>query len=209
MTIPADAQRDMDAYLAALRKRLRPLAASDAQEILDEIRSHILDKTAAQGAMNPESLAATLAALGSPEALAGDYVTNALLHRAQSSRSPFPLLRALFRWAGLSFAGFITLILSLIGYFIGGAFFLCALLKPFHPQSAGLWRIPDPHDPSSISLRLGFSLPPPGAHELLGWWIIPLGLFAGALLVLFTILLGSWSIRAFWKPRARNEISNR
>jgi hypothetical protein len=209
MTIPADAQRDIDAYLAELRKRLRPLAAPDAQEIIDEIRSHILDKTAASGVMNPDTVAATLTALGRPEDLADNYLTNALLQRAQVSRSPFPILRALFRWAGLSFAGSVTLVLSLVGYVLGGAFFLCALLKPFHPQSAGLWLLPDPLDPSSMSLRLGFSGPPPGARELLGWWIVPLGLFAGALLVLVTILLGSWSIRAFWKPRAWGHKFNR
>jgi hypothetical protein len=203
MTIPADPQRDIDAYLAALRKRLRPLADPDAHEIIEEIRSHILDKAAASGTINPQSIAATLTTLGSPEDLADNYLTNALLQRAQTSRSPFPILRALVRWAGISFAGVVTLLLSLVGYFLGGAFFLCALLKPFHPQSAGLWRIPDPADPTSMSLRLGFSGPPAGAHELLGWWIIPFGLVAGALLVFVTIRLGSWSIRAFWKPRPK------
>jgi hypothetical protein len=205
MTNPANPKRDIEAYLAVLRKRLRPLADSDAHEIVEEIRSHIFDKSATQGVINPESVAATLTALGSPEDLADNYLTNALLLRAQSSRSPFPILRGLFRWAGLSFAGSVTLLLSLVGYFLGGAFFLCALLKPFHPQSAGLWRIPDPADPTSLSLRLGFSGPPPGARELLGWRIIPLGLVAGALLVFVTIRLGSWSIRAFWKPRPQGE----
>ena len=46
MTISADAQQKIDAYLKLLRKRLRGLSDQDASDIVKEIRSHILDKAA-------------------------------------------------------------------------------------------------------------------------------------------------------------------
>jgi hypothetical protein len=44
MTISADAQQKMDAYLKVLRKRLRGLRDQDASDIVREIRSHIWTK---------------------------------------------------------------------------------------------------------------------------------------------------------------------
>ena len=97
--------------------------------------------------------------------------------------------------------GWVQFFASLVfGYFVAGSFALCALLKPIHPQTAGLWLLPDPEDAYSFSLRLGFSSPPPHGRELLGWWIVPLGLVFAMGLVLFTFHLGLWSIRKFWHP---------
>ena len=52
------------------------------REIVQELRSHILEKDAGG---NVDS---ALAALGSPEELAGRYLTDSLLARAAGSRSP-------------------------------------------------------------------------------------------------------------------------
>jgi hypothetical protein len=88
----------------------------------------------------------------------------------------------------------------LCGYFVAGAFFLCALLKPIYPKTAGLWSLADAGD-LSLSLRLGVSGAPANGRELLGWWIVPLGLFLGLVLVLFTFRFGLWSIRKFRRTR--------
>ena len=137
---------------------------------------------------------------GSPEELASQYLTDDLLSRAQVSGSPWLFLQSLFRWASLSFVGLSMLTFSVIGYFLAGSFALCALLKPIHAQTAGLWLLPDPEDTYSFSLRLGFSSPPAHGRELLGCWIVPLGLVFAMGLVLFTFHLGLWSIRKFWRP---------
>ena len=199
MTISADSQQKIDAYLKTLRKRLRGLSDQDSSDVVEEIRSHILDKAAVEGEITPGAVASALAALGSPEELASQYVTDDLLTRARVTRSPWLILRSLFRWASLSFAGFCILMFSVIGYFLAGAFVLCAVLKPIYPHTAGLWLLPDPAD-ISLSLRLGSGTPPVDARELLGWWIIPLGLVAGVGLVLLTFHFGLWSIRKFWRP---------
>src|SRR5277367_1738128 len=149
-----DDSRRIEAYLSKVRRSLRGMNDQDVREILDELRSHVLDKA-------PAGLDTALASLGSPEELARQYVTDDLLARAEVSRSPLRVLDSLFRWASLSAAGFFVLLGSIGGYFLGAAFILCALLKPFFPHNTGLWIIPDGAGDSEISLRLGLGGAPP------------------------------------------------
>jgi len=203
MTIPGNAQFQLDAYLAELGKHLCSLSPDDAKDIVEEIRSHILDKVAlAGGGASPQTgtIEDVLNSLGTPAQLASRYLADDLLARAQVSRSPFLIIAGLVRWATLSIVGGFVLIGSLIGYFISVALVWCAVLKPLHPRSAGLWRIPAEGD-TSISLRLGFASPPPGAVDLLGWWIVPLGLVFGFGLFFVITRLCAWSIRYFRNSR--------
>src|SRR5580658_5912392 len=159
MTTTGNAQQRIDAYLGRLRARLRGLKDEDIREIVEELRSHIMDKAAASGEATGEITSAgvdtALAALGSPEELASQYMTDTLLARAEVSRSPLQILRSLFRWASLSVAGFLVLLVSIIGYGTGISFFLVALLKPLHPETAGLWIWRNSGD-ITYSVRLGF-----------------------------------------------------
>src|SRR5215472_3335382 len=82
-------------------------------------------------------------------------MTDNLLAQAEVSRSPVRILRGLFRWASLSIAGFFVLMGSALGYFLGVAFMLCALLEPVHPRTAGLWIFPAGVNASTIFLRWG------------------------------------------------------
>ena len=68
MTLSAESQKTIDAYLAALRKQLRDLMDEDVKDIVEEIRTHILDKTSEDDAA--DSVSSTLTALGTPEELA-------------------------------------------------------------------------------------------------------------------------------------------
>jgi hypothetical protein len=202
MTIPADdAQQKIETYLGSVRARLRGIDETDVRDIVTELRSHITDKVAASGGATPARVHAALAALGAPEELAGQYITDNLLAKAEITRSPVRILDVLFRWASLSVAGFFVLLASIAGYFLGGSFFLCALLKPLHPGTAGLWLIPDASGDSTISLRLGFSTAPSSGKELLGWWILPLGLVIGCGLVVVTTRFAIWSTRRYRASR--------
>lgn len=198
MTVSAESKERIDDYLKALRSCLRDLNDDDAREIVEEIRSHLLD----EARDDPAAVAFTIAALGTPEEHASRYLADDLLSRAQVSRSPWLMLHSFFRWATLSFAGFWILLFSLVGYFLAAAFSLCALLKPIHPETAGLWLLADGPD-HSVSLRLGFGSIPPGGRELLGWWIVPLGLVVATGLALLTFRSGLWSIRNFWQRPAQ------
>jgi hypothetical protein len=193
----SDVQQKVDEYLCRLRERLRGLHADDIREIVEELRSHILDKAAAGGEMTTDGVDAALAALGSPEKLASEYVTDNLLAQAEVSRAPWRVLDGLFRWASLSVGGFFVLLGSIAGYFFGAVFMLCAVLKPFHPKTAGLWLIPGNAGDFEISLRLGFGSAPVGGHEVLGWWIVPIGLVVGCGMVIVTTSFGLWCARQY------------
>jgi HAAS len=200
--LSGDEQQRIETYLARLRSRLGGINENDVREIVDELRSHILDKATVNGEVTAAGVDGTLAALGSPKQLANEYMTDNLLAQAEVSGSPVRILRSLFRWASLSVAGFFVLVGSILGYFLGAAFLLCALLKPFHPQTAGLWMIPDGPDSWEWSLRLGFGGAAAGGREVLGWWIVPIGLIVGAGLVMLTTGFALWCVRHYRKSRA-------
>ena len=187
-----DAQQRIDAYLEHLHARLRGLDEAEAREIVDELRSHIVERATVGGAMTAAAVDAALARLGSPEALAAEYMTGEVLARAEVSRSPWRVLDSLFRWASLSFTGFLVLLVTIIGYFLGAVFYLSAAMKPFHPHTAGLWLIPSGAGDYAISLRMGFEGAPAGARDLLGWWIIPIGFMLGSWLLILTTRFALW-----------------
>lgn len=202
LTVTADAQQKMDAYLIRLRSRLRGIDEHEIREIVEELRSHILDKAEGDGEeASVDNVAETLHALGSPERLAAEYLTDNLLARAEVSRSPARILGVLFRWASLSIAGFLVFLSSIVGYFLGVVFVLCALLKPIHPQTAGMWIYPAGGEDRTISLRLGFGSAPPDGSEVLGWWIVPIGLIVGCGLVMLTTRFALWCVRRYRSSR--------
>jgi hypothetical protein len=203
MTIAGAGQKRVEAYLGTLRQRLRGIKQDEVREIVEELRSHILDGATASEAPNAEiteaGIDAALAALGPPEKLADQYLTDTLLARAEVSRSPVQILSSLFRWASLSMAGFFVLLGSVLGYFFGAVFILVAALKPFHPHTAGLWLISNGADDYEFSFRLGFGSIPPGGRDLLGWWIVPIGWMAGFGLVMLTTHIALWFVRQYRK----------
>jgi hypothetical protein len=201
MTISANAERTINAYLDGLRRNLRRLPAEEVREIAEELRSHILDRSMIAGTITAEGVDSALAALGSPEELAGQYLTDDLLARAHTSGSLLLILRSLFHWASISVAGFFILLGSLIGYVLGFVLAWAAILKPIHPRTAGLWVIPHPGGDFELSLHLGFSGAPPGAHEVLGWWIIPIGIL-GVGLFFATLRVDVWSIGRLRRSRS-------
>jgi uncharacterized membrane protein len=211
MTLTGDSQQRIDAYLGRLRGRLRGANEEEIREIVDELRSHILDKAAASSQLNDEvngeitlaGVDAALAALGSPEELASQYMTDTLLARAEVSRSPVQILRSLFRWASLSVGGFFVLLGSSLGYFFGAVFILVGVAKLFHPHTAGLWIIPTGVGDSEISFRMGFGSVPAGGRDLLGWWIVPIGWVVGGGLVMLTTYIAVWFVRQYRKSRVR------
>ena len=142
--------------------------------------------------------------MGTPEELASRYRTDELLKRAQITRSPLVSLRSLFRWATLSFAGLVVLLVSVFGYSLGGGLVIIGALKLVWPRATGFWMefYPD-GSPKSASggFGSGYASQPPAGREVLGWWLVPVGLILGSALLFLTFRFGSWSIRRFWRPR--------
>ena len=196
-----NSREQIEAYLEVLRRRLKGIDEQDVREIVAELRSHIFETATVDGELTKEGVAEALAALGGPEELAREYVTDNLLARVEVSRSPVRVLESLYRWASLSVTGFFVFLCALGGYVVGVALILCALLKPLHPKTAGLWSYQTSTGEIATSIRLGFGSPPAGGRELLGWWIIPCGLIGGCILVMLTSFLVLWYVRRYRKLR--------
>jgi len=89
------------------------------------------------------------------------------------------VLRSLFHTATSSFKGFAAALMLFSAYATGGGFIATALLKPIFPNNVGLWV----HE----GFSLGAQFPaPPGVTPLGGYWIIPICLVLGLLILLFT-----------------------
>lgn len=162
-----------------LRQRLRGLPEEAIADVVSELRAHVVEKLVAKEGAEPPAVEAVLSDLGSPEELAGLYLTDDLLARAETSRSPLHLVAGLLRWASLSFVGFFLLVGALVAYLLAGALMVVAILKPFHPRTAGLWLDSSAGGDLHFVLQLGFAGAPAPGRELLGGWIVPIGLLLG------------------------------
>ena len=195
----ADVSDDrVELFLKKVRVRLRGISEHEIGDILQELRSHILDRIAGTGGLSKVSVSDAIQSMGSPEKLASEYMTEQLIARAQLSRAPSAVMRVIVRWASISASGFLALIICGCGYVLGGIFLLCAVLKPFDPTGVGLWVRTNP---LGLSLLVGAVDHGPRAHEILGWWIVPAGIVAGAGLFVLTTKFGLWAILRFQHTR--------
>jgi uncharacterized membrane protein len=179
-------QTRIDAYLMQLRRSLGELPPEEVADILREIRGHILERAEAAGEMTEERLFGILHALGRPEDIAPLYQAEALMARARSSYSPTLLLRGALRWAMLSVKGFAIFLAGLVGYGIALGFLAGAVGKIIAPTQVGAWTAPG-------SFSIG-TMNDPAAHEILGWWLVPVGLAVGAIALVATTWVLRWAL---------------
>lgn len=180
-------QTRIDAYLMQLRRSLGELPPEEVADILQEIRGHILERAEAAGELTDERLVAILTALGKPEDIAPLYQADALMARARTSFSPTLLLKGALRWAMLSVQGFVIFVIALIGYgialgLIGGAFG-----KVIAPREVGAWV-----SPGNFNIGTNSN---PSARDVLGWWLVPVGLAVGSVFLVATTWALRWSLR--------------
>jgi len=187
----------VDSYLAALRKQLAGLPADEVDEILQELRGHIVERAAGSGSeQNRLPVERVLRELGTPEEIGSLYRADALVARARAGFSPALIIRATNRWATRTVLGFLAFLTGVMGYAVGCAFIACAVLKPFFPTHIGLWI-------NSHNVLLG-AAPRPHGPELLGWWIIPYGLAVGSAFILGVTVFLRWMLRFI--PRASQRV---
>ena len=193
------ANEKIDSYLRRVRTGLRGLPDAEVTDILNELRAHIVERLELASGPRDSAVDSVLQSFGRPEQIAALYVAESLVSRAESSRSPWTILRSLFYWSTLSVIGFVVFMICLIGYSFGACFFIAALMKPFHPQGVGLWYR---NDPANFSLHVGgFSGPAGQERELLGWWLVPVGCSLGGGTILLTTHFALWSLRRLRRPR--------
>ncbi len=199
MILSEASQKVVDDYLAALRRQLRDLMEEDMNDIVEEIRAHILDKTTASA--DPAQVEQTLVALGTPAELADRYRTEELLKRAQLSPSRTQVLHRILRATVLSVIALIVFVVSGLGYCVGGVLVVIGLLKAFFPRQAGLNIDYVPNH--SFSAGFGAGSPHTADHDPIGLWLIPISLLLGSGILFLTFRLGTWTMRRFRNSRAR------
>jgi uncharacterized membrane protein len=180
-------QTRIDSYLAELRRCLGELPPEEVHDILQEIRGHILDRAEASGELTEERLVGILKALGRPEDIAPLYQVDSVVAKARSSLSPRVVLRGIHRWSVVSGWGLVLFVLGVVGYATGFSLMLTGILKVIWPNEVGAWVAP-----GKFSIGTNSTL---GAHDVLGWWLVPIGLGVGALVVVGTTRLLRWTLR--------------
>jgi len=223
----------VEEYLGRLGKAFDHVPPAERDDIVAEVRSHIMERIEEQPRAGDDVVDDVLRAVGDPAELARQHRTEAMLRQAERSRSPWLLLRSTLRWATTGGAGLVAVFVAVLGYGCGVVCWLSALLKPLFPARIGLWLQPGQmltlgywDGRWSASEVYGISVRPPSGfvlgtlgptegpiRELLGFWLLPVGLLSGALLVVVTTLVVRGFIRAFgprrWSPAPRVSLALR
>ena len=181
-------QRRIDGYLAELRQCLGELPPEEVHEILQEIRGHILERAEASGELTEDRLVAILKALGRPAEIAPLYQVDSVMARARGSFSPRVVMRGIHRWSMVSVWGLVLFVVGVVGYAAGFGLILGGLGKIIAPHAVGAWV--GPHTVFDIGVNND-----PTARDVLGWWLVPVGLAGGAAIVIATTRVLRWTLR--------------
>lgn len=165
MPLPDDAER----YLQRVRRGLATLDPADRDEIVEELRSHLLDRLA-EGRTN------LLEDFESPEDLAATFVSNHELQGALAKGTSWALGRALLGATRDHLIPILGLLPFAVGHIVAFGCLITAALKPFKPRDLGLWI-------GDGTFVIGSASKTSGAHEVLGWWGIPVLAAAGIFLL--------------------------
>src|SRR5215813_1331907 len=199
MTTTVGLDPKVESYLAGVRAALRGMPKHEIDDILRELRSHVVDLTGKEGS----GVEAALQSLGDPVELAKTYRAENQMVRAECSGSPLIILQGL-RHASRSRLGRVTATaLYAFGYINVLTLWAAAIDKLFAPSRVGLWYTPG--DIGSFTpVRNGNQ--PAGGRELLGWWLVPATLVLGWGLRYVTDRLAQWWIGRYRSRKESQEI---
>lgn len=190
----------IESYLDRVRTALHGLPERQVDDIMRELRAHAIELAEGRG------VEAALASLGDPVDLAKAYQAESQIIRAECSSSTLQIFLGL-RHAGRTRAGrFLATVLYAIGYVNVVTLWLAAADKLLFPSRTGLWYVQG--DWKSLALRTNDS-PPPGAQELLGWWLIPVAIFAGWLLRYLVDSVAQWWLRRYRQSEGGSHLVKR
>lgn len=177
----------VERYLDRVRASMRGMPEPEIEEAVLELRGHIAERSDSEG-----DVERVLHSLGDPAELGRQYRADSVTSRAECGGSPIVILHSLLLLRRGRVAGWLALVLAAFGYAWAFALAGAAIEKVISPHDVGLW-----HRPGSASIpRVTVDGPgPPGTHEMLGWWFIPFGLAACALLLFLTKRFALWWIR--------------
>jgi uncharacterized membrane protein len=179
----------------SLRSFLSPEVAADA---VREVESHIRDAVVEAGDVPDEraALEGILRRLGSPMRVAQAYSLELVMDEAAGRL--MAVLRSLFHGATTGVMAFLAAFGLFVGYAMGIAFIIIAIMKPIFPNNVGFWMTPN-----GILVSSGVNFPAirDGLVFHTSYWIIPGALLIGLVLVLGTHVLARRWIAWFGSRR--------
>lgn len=187
MTTSTMAGARIESYLNQLQSALPGVAPEYREDILREIRAHIMD-SAEHSADHAGAVDRVLRLLGTPEELAARYSTECQLQRASRSFSPWLILRTCWSWAKLGIKGTLAFFVAVFGYSLALGLTGSVFIKPFMPSKVGMWIGPD-------GFNIGVTEHPEQMHELLGNYFVPVIAAAAFLSAIGTTHLLRWMMR--------------
>jgi len=186
--ISKDAHKILEDYLSRLKTKLKTLPKSDRQEILKEIQSDIFTEIEIEkrerGRSETEILFFILENLGKPEEVSAEILSKRLISFRGNFIRRYTILT--IRNFYIAFIGFISSSLAFIIYFFGFLFLAMACFEPFFPKNIGLFNSEKGFGGFGIILKgtfIGIDGYNPRGEEILGFWIIPIGIFLGFMLI--------------------------
>lgn len=170
-------------YARRLRWALSVLPEADRDDIVEEMRSHVLDRVDAG-----MSVDAALTALGNPEDYARTFCDAYAVAAALSSRHTSHMVSALIQGAARNLAVAGIGIFILLTWALTALVVFVAILKIDNPTHVGLWL-------GDRFFFLGIIDDPSTGRELLGSWIAPLALVCVVLTWIATRSLAARALR--------------
>jgi hypothetical protein len=194
----------LDKSLQTVEGHLKALPPEDRLEVVRQLRSHVLDRV--KGDVSGANVAAALATLGEPQEIARINLRMRMAATAVEHGTPLTVARTLARLAAFGGQGLLMFLLSLSGYAFAGCWLFTAFTKPFAPDRVGLWLLPSTS--GDVSLSLGRHGAGVIGHDVLGWWIIPIGLTIGFVCAFATYRFDLRFIRRLASPQHPAGISS-
>lgn len=184
-------------YLFILGRSLRSFLPGDVvADALREVESHIRERVDGAEPTPDErtALETVLAELGPPLRVAQAYAAEITVDEAVSTGRVLPVARALWHVASSTLKGFFIALAVLTGYLSGTALVLIAALKPIFPDNVGLFVV------DGTIQGFGFLEASPGAEIYGGYWIIPICLLTGQIVLVGTHR-GAWRFLSWWRAQ--------
>jgi uncharacterized membrane protein len=178
----------IETYFAQLNSRISDLPRPQREELVKELRAHVMDRLEQMAVAGAEDCRTVLKALGTPDEIARQFRMELILRRSSWRISPIAILRTCARWTVAGIQGYAIFIVAVVGYALALSFYLTALLKPFFPRNVGLFI-------GEQGLNLTSFPVPPHGHECLGSYYIPVAVVIGYLFTLGTTLLIRFLLR--------------
>ena len=185
-------------YLFVLGQSLKSFLPHEVvADSVRELESHIRERIA-EAEPEPDertSLERVLQEIGMPQRVAQAYSAEITIEEAITTGRFAPTLRAFWNLATTSLLGFFPALGLLLGYMLGFACLLTALIKPIFPDNTGFMVV------DGVPRGIGvFSDVPAGAEIWGGYWIIPVLIAAGLAILIVTQRLAT-SFLVWWRAR--------